>query len=185
MRVFPDSFAPAPDVQAALSLLVASCDEFSHLSDARILCVNSQPVPMLRGTPCAAFICSPQVQVSPLRPLFAFMLAQLSAPLFDWEPPDFVLMVDAALWPTLDEERQERLIYHELCHVVARVDEETGLEKRSQEDGRILLKLVPHEYEFFDQEMRKYGPAVCELEPAAVAIADGHRAAQRRHLHVA
>jgi hypothetical protein len=186
--VFADSFELAREAHAILTRLVASpsaCPEFSHLVEARILCVASQPTPIVRGAPCQAFICSPNVQVSPLKPLFTFLLAQLAAPLFEWQSPDFVLIVDAALWPTLDDEHRERLIYHELCHIVAKVDEETGLEKRSQDDGRILLKLVPHDYEFFDAEVRRYGPDVCDLDRAAVAIADGHRAAQRRRLHVA
>lgn len=185
MRVFSDSFALAPEPQALVAALVASCDEFSHLTDARIVCIASQPTPVLRGAACKAFIASPSVQVSPLKPLFAFLLAQLVSPLLDWEMPDYILVVDAALWPTLDAEHQERLVYHELCHVIARVDEDTGLERRSPEDGRILTKLQPHEYEFFDEEVRRYGPAVCELDRAAVAIADGHRAAQRRRLRIA
>ena len=63
--------------------------------------------------------------------------------------------------------------------MVARVDEDTGIPKVSREDGRILTKLRPHDFEFFDAEVRRYGPAVYELDGAAVAIADGYRAVAR------
>ncbi len=69
-------------------------------------------------------------------------------------------------------------MYHELCHLVPRVDEFDI--PRMGDDGRLLLKIIPHDYEFFDAEVRRYGPDVCSLEPAAIAIADGLRAAQQR-----
>jgi hypothetical protein len=185
VQVFADSFDLAPEAQALAARLVSACDEFSHLADARLLCVASQRQPVLRGAPCEAFITSPAVQVSPLKWLFEWMLAQLAAPLFGNDLPDYVLILDAALWPTLDDEHRERLIYHELSHIEPRIDEETGIPKLSREDGRVMLKLVPHTYEFFDLEVRRYGPDVCGLTDAALAIADGHRAAQRRRLRVA
>ena len=43
--------------------------------------------------------------------------------------------------------------------MVARVDEDTGIPKVSREDGRILTKLRPHDFEFFDAEVWRYGPA--------------------------
>lgn len=176
--IFADSYSLAPEPQALAVRLIARCDEFAHLVDARIACLWSEQQPMLRGAPCAAFVGYPRVQ-GPFSPLFAWLIASLCAPLCDQEEPDFLVIFDHALWPALDAERQERLVYHELCHVVAREDE-YGVVRTSPDDGRVLLKLVPHDYEFFDQEVRRYGPDVCGLDGAAVAIADGFRATERR-----
>lgn len=173
-----DSFSLAPEPQAIASRLVESYAEFGHLGDMRAACVWSREQPMLRGAPCAAFIGYPRVQ-GPFASLFAWCVQSLCVPLFGEDEPDFLIVFHQTLWPMLDGERQERLVYHELCHVLPRVDE-YGIPRLSQEDGRILLKLAPHDYEFFDNEVRRYGPDVCELDGAAVAIADGYRDAERR-----
>jgi hypothetical protein len=177
VQEFSDTFALAPDAQAAMGTLIARLDEFAHLSDARIVCVNSERVPMLRGNPCVAFIGQPSVQ-GPYSPWFTWALAQFCAPLCAGELPDFLVMIDRAVFESLDNERRERVLYHELCHVVPREDE-FGIPKLGQ-DGRLLLKIIPHDFEFFDREVRRYGPDTCELVPAALALADGLRAAQQR-----
>lgn len=177
MQQFSDSFALAVAAQAVTTHLIATLDEFAHLSDARIACVFSERVPMLRGTPCHAFIGQPTVQ-GPFSPWFEWSLAQFCVELFAGEPPDFVMMIDRAVWDSESLERRERLMYHELCHVVSREDE-FGVAKMA-DDGRPLLKIVPHDYEFFDAEVRRYGPDVCNLDRAAIALADGFRAEQER-----
>jgi len=175
----PDSFALAPDAQALLTRLVTTCDEFAHLGEARLLCVASQRTPVLHGAPCAALIGLTTVHGGPFRHLYAFLVAQLSAPVFEGDEPDFCVLIDAALWGAMDPEEQERLVYHELCHVIAKEHPETGAPMFS-DDGRPALKLRPHDFEFFDQEVRRYGPMVCGLDAAAVAIAEGHRDAVAR-----
>lgn len=180
MRHFPDSFALAPEGQALVARLVVDLDEFAHLAECRIAVLASQQQPMLRGAPCQAFISTPHVQGA-MRPLCDWMLSQVTDELFEGEDPDYVLVLDAALWESwtqqgsLGQVRKERLIYHELCHVVAREDADTGLARTSPMDGRVLTKLMPHDYEFFDAEVRRYGLEVCELDRAAVAIAAGYR----------
>jgi hypothetical protein len=64
--------------------------------------------------------------------------------------------------------------YHELCHIVARVDE-NDVERRSPDDGRVLLRLIRHDWEFFTAEVLRYGPSVCGVDDAARAIAKGYR----------
>lgn len=160
-----------------MTRLIREVDEFVHLSEARIACLGSQRTPMLRGASCRAFIAIPGVQ-GPLSPLFDWMIANLCEPLFARELPDFLVVIDAAVWPTLDALRQERLVFHELKHVVVREDE-FGVPKFGQ-DHRPALKLIPHDYEFFDSEVRRYGADVCELVDAAVAIAAGSRTGERR-----
>lgn len=175
--ILVDSFSLAGGPQAVMHHLIATVDDFAHLGDARIACVFSQRTPMLRGSPCWAFIGQPHVQ-GPFAQLFDWMLSRLCAPLFGEDLPDFIIVFDEAVWPSLDDEGQERLVYHELCHAVVREDE-YGVPKISKEDGRLLLRLVPHDYEFFDREVRRYGPGTCGLDGAALAIADGYRAEQR------
>ncbi len=174
---FSDSYALAVAAQAIAAHLIATLDEFAHLGQARIACINSERQPMLRGAPCQAFIGIPSVQ-GPYAPWFEWTIAEFCRSLFAGEPPDFVVMLDRAVFDSLDDERRERLLYHELSHVVPRVDEFDI--PRVGQDGRLLLKLIPHDYEFFDAEVRRYGPDVCDLEPAAVALADGFRAAEHR-----
>jgi hypothetical protein len=143
------------------------------LSQARFVCVLSQPAVTLQGTERAAIVAIPTVQ-GPLKRLFDWHVAQLAAPVLDWEEPDFLIVIDAAVWSTLVEAmRKERLIYHELSHVVAR-ENEHGVPKLDRE-GRPMLRLVPHDAEFFHDEVAKYGIAVCGLEDACVAIAEGVR----------
>jgi len=177
VQQFPDSYALAVAAQAITAHLIRSLDEFAHLGEARIACMFSERAVMLRGSPCNAFIGTPSVQ-GPFSPWFEWAIAQFCVSLFDGEPADFVMMIDRAIFESLDEERRERLMYHELCHVVPREDE-FGIAKLG-DDGRLLLRLVPHDYEFFDAEVRRYGPDVCDLDRAAIAIADGHRASQER-----
>jgi len=138
--------------------------------------VLSQPEVRLHGSQKWAIVAIPSVQ-GPLSRLFDWMLAQLCAPLLEWEEADFVVLIDAAIWSTLDAVRQERLIYHELCHVVAR-ENEYGVPKLDAE-GRPMLRLVPHDAEFFHDEVERYGIEVCQLEDTCLAIAEGVRVDRR------
>lgn len=182
MEQFADSYALSAEAQDLLGHLVGSCEEFAHLQQARIACIASQRTPTLHGWPCHAFIADPKVQ-GPCKFLFDWMLAGLCAPLFDWDDPDYIIIYDAALWPSWSPDYRERLLYHELCHVIPREDE-NGVPKVG-DDGRMLLRLRPHDYEFFEREVERYGPELCELAGAATSIAAGHRAAQRRKLRIA
>lgn len=91
-----DSFALAAGPQRVLERLVRDRGEFGHLTDARIACAFSREVPMLRGAPCAAFIAQPAVQ-GPLRPWFEWAVDTFTAPLFDGEPADYLVLFHAEL----------------------------------------------------------------------------------------
>lgn len=176
-----DEYALAHEPQAIAERLIAELDEFAHLSYAGIVCVFSRRTPVLRGAECAAFIATPAVQGA-LRGLFDWSIARLAAPVLERLGLDevaYLVLIDAALWPELDPERRERLIYHELCHVKMRENERGPCLDRQ---GRPLLKLVPHDTEVFNAEVRKYGPEVVGLEDHCFAIVEGSEAArQRRH----
>ena len=171
----PDSFARHDEAQAILENLIREDSTFAHLVDARIVAIGSQQTPMLNAWPVEAWIAAPKVQ-GVFRGFFEWALSQLAAPVTS--VPEYVVMVDVATWGSKTAEEQERLLFHELCHVIVREDE-NGVPK-CHRDGRMMLRLRPHEFEFFDAEVRKYGPEVCQVEQAASGIADGHRAAQAR-----
>lgn len=153
-------------------------DRFAHLSQARWVALLSQPTVTLRGAECNALVGVPSNQ-GPFSRLFTWMVAQLCATVCDWEEPDFLILLDAAIWPSLDAVRKERLIYHELCHVVAR-ENEYGV-PRLDAEGRPMLKLVPHDAEFFHDEVARYGPEICSLEDACIALAEGARGERVRN----
>jgi predicted metallopeptidase len=160
------AFRLAPDAQAIAARLI---DElFDTLTDQRIVCVLSEPVPVLRGSACAAFIAIPIVQGA-LRDLFGWFVDNLCAPVLEGESPDYLVLLHAERWPTLSPEAQERLVFHELSHVEAKCD--TNGIPRTGRDGRTLTKLVPHDYELFDQELRRYGADLCDAQPLVDALA--------------
>lgn len=110
--------------------------------------------------------------------LLQYLLDELCAPACDGNVPDFLIVFDSASWAGLNETEQEALVFHELCHLYQK---ETGDGAPAEDkEGRPLLALRFHDYEFFDTEVRRYGPETCRLVSAALAIADGHRQAQER-----
>lgn len=179
MQHLQDTFSLAVEPLRLAARLVSACDEFLHLSHARIPILFSQRTLSLHGAPCAAFIGIPKVQ-GPFRVLFEWCVAGLVAPVLDGEDPDFLILVDIAIWESLDAERRERLVYHELKHVVVREDE-YGVPRLNKETGDPMLKLVPHDIEAFDDEIRRYGPDIVGIETTCEAIVQGFDAAQRRN----
>lgn len=176
----PDSYALATDAQALIGrLLMKHPQDLDHLRDARIVCVFSQPTPMLRGHPCEAFIGPAKVQ-GVFRPFVEFLFTQFCGPVLDGYEPEFFVMIDAALWPTLDAVQRERLMFHELLHLRTKENPETG-EPRLHEDGRPQLQTVPHDHELFTREIELYAGAIPDrLEPLAQALIEGNNRAQAK-----
>lgn len=179
MKQFADSYALLPEAAAIAARLIEAVPHFVHLREARVLFVASQRQPMLHGYPCQAFVAKPQVQ-GPFSWLFDWFLAAFAEDLFGWEDPDFVIVVDVARWQSFDDEHREWLVYHELRHVEQRTDPETGIPKFSKDDDRPMWRLVPHDAEFFFDEVERYGPEVTGHVEATVALASGATAAADR-----
>jgi hypothetical protein len=184
VRVFSDTFTLAAEPQAIVARLIETEDHFAHIREAQpaLAVLFSQRELRLHGARANAIIGMPKVQ-GPYRDLFEFMLASLAAPLLAWEEIELLVLVDAAIWQSLDAERRERLLFHELSHVVAKEDE-FGVIRRNKDTGKPLLKLVPHDVEAFHTEIIKYGPDVCDLETACEAIVEGAAHAKRRRFKV-
>lgn len=99
------------------------------------------------------------------------------------DDPDFLVLIDRAIWSSLDETRRERLVYHERCHVVAR-ENEYGVPTLDRA-GRPRLALRPHDAEVFYAEILRYGAAVTDSEELAIAIAEGEARRRLRGLKLA
>ncbi|MGL5936897.1 MAG: putative metallopeptidase [Cetobacterium sp.] len=173
-----DSFALHADAQGVMNRLRAFLPELSHTKDARIVCIASQIEPRLHGHPCRAFICDPKVQ-GPLRHWFGWALAEFCHPVLEGESPDYLVVFDAALWASMSSQQREILMYHELLHLHAKEDLDSGAPKLDDE-GRPLLTIAPHDTELFHAELRRYGPAALELDPLLQAIVDGQSTVARR-----
>lgn len=176
MERFADSFSLLPEAQSLVQRLQL-LPQLQHTTGARILCVQSQQAVILRGDPCKAFIGPPKVQ-GPLRHLFAWFLSELARPVLKGEDPEFLVLIDAALWASSTPPQRERTIYHELKHLV--VKENGDRDPCLHEDGRFQLRTTRHDIEAFDDEIRRYGPDACEIESTVQAIVDGAAAARQR-----
>lgn len=178
MDYLPDSFALHPDAQAHVARL-RLLPELHHTRQARLVCIGSQIQPRLHGHPCRAFICQPRVQ-GPLAPWFGWALSEFCRPLLEGEAPEFLIVLDAALWASYSPKQREALAFHELFHLRAKEDPDTGVAKLD-EFGRPVLEIAPHDHELFSAEIERYGPELLELDPLLAAIIAGQkRHAQRR-----
>lgn len=174
MERFPDSFTLAAEAQKLVTR-VQMYPELQHTREARIVCVFSQQTVMLRGDPCRAFIGEPKVQ-GPLRPLFQWFVAMMARPLFKGEDPEFIVVIDAALWDSSSKAQRERLMFHELKHLV--VKETADGEPRLHEDGRFQLRVTRHDHEVFEDEIKRYPDEVDGLERLTEAIVEGNQRAR-------
>lgn len=178
-------------------------DELRHIAQARIWFVRSEREVFLRGHRAHAYIAQPKVQGA-MSQLFEDLLAQAAG--FEGEDPDFVMRFDAARWDDLEHTEpakefwralhvaageevtwsvgRERLVFHELHHIVQRVDKD-GAPRFSEDDGRPVLGLRPHDAEFFHDELEHYGPGICGADDTAIAIAAGLANQRRRTFKVA
>lgn len=185
MQHFEDSVRLASGPQALVARLIAEFEEFSHLAEAAplIAVLFSERTLMVHGGRAAAFIGAPRWQ-GPMSNVLAFLVAQLCRPVLEGNDPDYLIVVDRPLWDSLDAERQERLMFHELQHLVAQEDE-FGVTRRSKETGKPLLKLRPHDFEIFSAEIVRYGVETCDVVPLAQAIVEGEAQKRRRKLKIA
>jgi len=185
MRHFRDSFHLASEPQTIATRLIETCEEFLHIQEAapRIAVVFSERTVILRGSPCAAVIVEPRWQ-GPLSGMTEWLYAAFLAPVIDQEDVDYLILVDRPQWDSLDAERRERLMFHELSHVVVHEDE-FGAPRRSRETGKPVLKLGPHDTEVFTAEILRYGPHVVDLEEHCHALVEGEARARRRRFKVA
>jgi hypothetical protein len=160
MAHFNDTFSLMPEGQQLVRELVERCGEFGHLTQARIPVLLSQRALVERGRAIPVGVlhgaCYEGAN-SATRQLNAWLRAMFLTPICEGEDPDFIIMVDVALWPA-EAEKREHLIYHALCHIEQRVDQ-YGAPKFG-EDGRPMLRMAPHDIERFENELARYGTSI-------------------------
>jgi hypothetical protein len=88
---------------------------------------------------------------------------EVSRSLMDY---DVVILINDELWPLLDAQQKEELIFHELQHVVVELDG-NGDEKRD-EKGRLVIRMRHCDIEEFRAVRARYGEE--NLGSAAAAI---------------
>lgn len=182
-----DTFSLCPDAAAIARFLILedATAAFPFAAQARIAYVLQQPMLLLHGEPAQAYIATARVQGSN-RLLWSFLAAQFGQPeLFEL---DFVVYLDAAVWDMLGRDlepgvsgypvQREALIYHELCHL--RHSHTGEGEPRFGEDGRPLLALTRHTYEFFQAEILRYGPVTLELDQVGLDFVEGAKRERTR-----
>lgn len=163
---------------------------FVILDQARIAYLLQQEPLFLRGERAHAYIAQAIVQ-GPHRLLWPFVLGR-----FADSDVDFVVYLDQESWTAFGQDRergastfpirQEALIFHELSHL-RQTFTKNGT-PRFGDDGRPTLALARHTYEFFDTEVRRYGPETLALTKAGQDLDAGalaERARRRPQLRLA
>ena len=143
--------------------LIGTCPEFGHLAALHLSCYRSQAALVVKGRPVAAALLDPEHlgAPAPLRVLVRWYLAGAA----DWRTPDYVLLVDAALYDGADPDERERALYHELCHLEHR--ETAEAQPMFDDDGRPALRLRAHDIELFASECARYPDALLDAAEAA------------------
>ena len=162
----------ATDAAAIAYRLVQTVPELEHIKSARIAWLFTLDELKLGGGQKAAIISTPTVQGN-LRKLFEWFLDEMTAELFDGDAADFLVRVSVGAWESIDAIRRERLVFHELCHLVHAEDRYGA--PLFDDEGRPALKLVPHDTEVFHEEIRRYGVEVVGLKEHVAAIEEGER----------
>lgn len=182
-----DTFSLMPDAAAIARFLITEdpAAPFAFVQDARIAYLLQQPALFLHGEACDAYITRATVQGAN-RLLWSFLAATFGQP--ERYELDFLIYVDAAAWQRrawVDEHgpsgypiQQEALIYHELSHL--RHLETSEGEPRFGDDGRPMLALTRHTYEFFDSELRRYGPQTLGLDQVGLDYVAGAQTEKTR-----
>lgn len=83
------------------------------------------------------------------------------------EPEDFFVMeIAQPTWDAMDTAGRLALVDHELCHFTTETNEDTG---------EVVLKILPHDLEAFNAEVRRHGLWKSDIEDFLKAAADAGR----------
>lgn len=160
VKHFADSYGLFADAQGIVEHLITHCGEFDHLQRAELPCILSQRALVERGRAMPGVIITPTSEglTSSAKRNFAdFLIARFVRELCEDVDPDFILMLDVALWPKPAIE-QEHLLYHLLSHLEQKVDKYDA--PMWHEDGRAHLRLRAHDIERFINEVQRYGSTI-------------------------
>lgn len=185
MQHLPDTFTLFESGQQVVRKLVLTCGEFGHLGNAWLPVLLSQRALVERGraVPIAVLHGATYEGANgATRTLNAWLRAMWLAPICELNDPDFIIVVDCALWPE-DEAEREHMVYHALCHIEQRTDE-YGVPKFG-ENGRPMLRMRPHDIERFESELSRYGSVIESFDAEAGAYARARAEEAKRRIRVA
>ncbi|HEX5678715.1 MAG TPA: putative metallopeptidase [Alcanivorax sp.] len=86
-----------------------------------------------------------------LRSLFEWMVERMFGHL-----PDFIMILDAGYWDSVDAKLREILVFHEMCHMALKINNDGDM-VIDDETGRPKWKLVGHDVEEFTAVVARYG----------------------------
>lgn len=76
--------------------------------------------------------------------------------------PQYLVIIDAQWWQHASDHEKSALIYHELSHVKQAVDKFGAL--KYDRDGYPVWRIVGHDVEAFNAEVRRYGTWAPDLQ---------------------
>ena len=81
---------------------------------------------------------------------------------------DFEICVYLEYWETLSDAQKERIMYHELLHCCVYEDEDDYGNPAFDNDGRIVISMVPHDLvvKTFQAEIEEFGLSESDLKLA-------------------
>lgn len=83
-------------------------------------------------------------------------------------PWDFVILLNADVWPDLTDAQREAILDHELCHAAV-VYGDDGRPKRD-ERGRVCYRVRKHDVEEFYEVVKRHGTFKRDLEEFAKVL---------------
>jgi len=142
-------------------------DEHRHLLDGEaevdFLLVRE---PMIKqGRQVLGAVHMPSVQ-GQLKGVFVWMLLNVFGRL-----PDYLVILDKDFWNGESDRSREILMYHEMCHMVHKVDADG--EPRFNEAGHPVFGLQAHDVEEFVSTVKRYGAYNTEIEDFIAAAQAG------------
>lgn len=154
------------DVRAIYDRLV-QLPEFEHLRDGEAVVdfLLRDGEEIKQGRLVLGAVHLPGVQ-GQLKPVFDWMLRNLLG-----RSPDFLVILDRDYWLGADERSREILMYHEMCHMIQKVDADG--EPRFDDEGRPVFGLIGHDVEDFIAVVRRYGAYSDEIRQFIAAATEG------------
>lgn len=145
--MFPDAFlAPfilAPEVEDLAGLVMASCEEFRTIDEARrdsqisiVYVFETKPYDPTKED----FKPHTIAKVSKASPLWRALTNY-----------DLAIQFRQAFWDAFSDRQRQAVLHHELCHLDV---------EEPDEQGRVKFGLKPHDIEDFNRTIRRFGSAL-------------------------
>jgi len=143
--------------------------EHRHLLDGEVVVdflLVREPV-IKQGRQVLGAVHMPSVQ-GQLKGVFTWMFLNTFGRL-----ADFLVLLDKDFWMGECDRTREILMYHEMCHMVHKVDGDG--EPRFNESGKPVFGLQAHDVEEFANTVKRYGAYSAEIEEFITAAQVGGR----------